>query len=163
MKKRVLLAAVSALVLAVCVFFGGCFGSKYEKVADKSYEYSEITYNKDELMGVNENTAFQTQLARYTANETGMVIRFADGKAYYKKGAGTETEYDYKQDGGNVVVYNGPYKNTNYNGEIVCGYTIDEKAETLTLHVGSSFSDTGHAFELFVTYKLVETQEEVAE
>ncbi len=160
--KKVLISLTAVGVLALSLFVAACGGGTagYEKVAEKSYEYVEVTY-KAEGLSASETATLDLQLTRFRNNEEGMVIRFTADTAYYKQGDAAETEYSYKQVAGDIVVFDGPYRNTNYEGEVVCGYTIDKSAETLTFHNGMTFPETGRVADVYITYKLIQQQQEV--
>lgn len=159
MKKFAITLMGVCLALA-CVFAAGC-NLFAPKVAGSTYEFSEVKYETDDTLTSTERAMVEGRVATYRTSETGKKIIFSnDGKVTYKNALGNETVRDYTQSGVNILVKSGPYLNTNYNGEVVCGYTITKSSkDVLNWYQTFTLMDTGtnHTFTVYMTYNIVET------
>lgn len=161
--KKFALALCATVMALVCVFAAGCslFASA-PKVAGNTYKLRTVEYDSKDMANLSaaERQTASDRASYYRTEETGKTIAFSDdGKVTYTSANGAVTTVDYKQSGVNVLVPEGPYKNTNYNGEIVCGYTVKKDDDGL-LYWKQTFTfenGTNHTFEITITYYLSAT------
>ncbi len=156
--KKFAIALMGVCMALACVFAAGC-DLFAPKVAGSTYEFSEVRYETNVTLTSIEQTTVEQRIATYRLSETGKRITFSsDGKVTYTNALGNETVRDYTQSGVNILVKSGPYLNTNYNGDVVCGYTITKSSkDVLNWYQTFTLMDTGtnHTFTVYMTYHIV--------
>lgn len=149
MKKGLFILPFCLLfLLTACSLF-----PTYPSVDDCIYSFESATYESGPLTTAEKRQVDQL-LAEYRSENAGMVIAFyREGRAVYTKDGATKYDCPYRQTDAHVLVTDGPYTNTNMNGTVYCGYTVNETDnQTLALtHQLLLPSNTTVTFKLIYT------------
>lgn len=163
MKKSIKILLVAMCVAIISVAFAAC-DLGYPKVKGNTYEYDKTEYDASVFTGA-ELASLQTRVASIEAAAAKTLeFRADDDQVYYTTAAGVGKFYSYEQSGANVLLFDAPNKNTNYDGEKVTGYTVSkDNKELLTWHITLMLSDEDKSVDIYLYYNLVTASETPAE